>query len=389
MKIVLFTHPSFLTSQSMPRFAAMLSDGMIERGHTVDVLSPKPLFYKIPVPARFRKWLGYVDQYVVFPGMVKAKLMSYPKETLFVFADQALGPWIPLVADRPHVIHCHDFLAQRSAEGRIPENPVGRTGVQYQKYIRSGYLSGKNFIAVSKKTQADLHDFYGSVPAISDVVYNGLTGQFLRGNVTKMREKFANQTGIDCTKGYVLHVGGNQWYKNRQGVVEIYSAWRSKAKISIPLILIGAKPDERLTNTFKNNAYQDEIHFLSGVDDDLLKTAYAGASVFLFPSLAEGFGWPIAEAMASGVPVITTNEAPMTEVAGDAAFLIDRRPENVALREQWAKDSALVLDQVLRAEQPMRENRIALGLENVERFDSTKTLDLIEGIYLKVLEKKI
>lgn len=389
MKIVLFTHPSFLTSQSMPRFAAMLSDGMKEREHTVDVLSPKPLFYKIPVPARFRKWLGYVDQYVVFPGMVKAKLMSYPKETLFVFADQALGPWIPLVADRPHVIHCHDFLAQRSAEGQIPENQVGRTGVLYQRYIRSGYLSGKNFIAVSKKTQADLHDFYGSVPPVSEVVYNGLTGQFLKGNVTSMREKFSSHTGIDCSKGYILHVGGNQWYKNRQGVVEIYSAWRSKAEISIPLILIGAKPDERLINACKSTGCQNEIHFLSGLDDEVLKVAYAGASVFLFPSLAEGFGWPIAEAMASGVPVITTNEAPMTEVAGDAALLIGRRPENITLRGEWAKNSALVLDQVLKAEVHARETRITMGLENVERFDSKKTLDLIEGIYLKVLEKKI
>ncbi|TCD02673.1 glycosyltransferase family 1 protein [Pedobacter psychroterrae] len=389
MKIVLFTHPSFLTSQSMPRFAAMLSDGMEERGHTVDVLSPKPLFFNIPVPAQFKKWFGYIDQYIIFPGTVKAKLSSYPKETLFVFADQALGPWIPLVADRPHVIHCHDFLAQQSAKGQMPENPVGRTGVQYQKYIRRGYLSGKNFIAVSRKTQADLHDFYGSVPTVSEVVYNGLTGEFSKGGMAKMRERFSRQTGIDCSKGYILHVGGNQWYKNRQGVLEIYSAWRSLRGPDIPLILIGAKPDERLMAALKKTGYMDEIHFLSGIDDDLLKTAYAGASVFLFPSLAEGFGWPIAEAMASGVPVITTNEAPMTEVAGDAAFLIERRPANAALKGQWAKDSALVLDQVLKAEEQARENRIDMGLENVKRFDSKKTLDLIESIYLKVLEKNI
>ncbi|WP_225869466.1 glycosyltransferase family 4 protein [Pedobacter psychroterrae] len=373
----------------MPRFAAMLSDGMEERGHTVDVLSPKPLFFNIPVPAQFKKWFGYIDQYIIFPGTVKAKLSSYPKETLFVFADQALGPWIPLVADRPHVIHCHDFLAQQSAKGQMPENPVGRTGVQYQKYIRRGYLSGKNFIAVSRKTQADLHDFYGSVPTVSEVVYNGLTGEFSKGGMAKMRERFSRQTGIDCSKGYILHVGGNQWYKNRQGVLEIYSAWRSLRGPDIPLILIGAKPDERLMAALKKTGYMDEIHFLSGIDDDLLKTAYAGASVFLFPSLAEGFGWPIAEAMASGVPVITTNEAPMTEVAGDAAFLIERRPANAALKGQWAKDSALVLDQVLKAEEQARENRIDMGLENVKRFDSKKTLDLIESIYLKVLEKNI
>jgi len=389
MNIVLFTHPSFLTSQSMPRFAAMLSDGMKKQGHTVEVLSPKPRFFNIPVPAQFKKWFGYIDQYIIFPRVVKAKLSSYPKETLFVFADQALGPWVPLVSDKPHVIHCHDFLAQRSAVGELAENPVGWTGVQYQKYIRKGYLSGRNFIAVSKKTQSDLHDFYGSVPPVSEVVYNGLTGQFLKGVAVTMRTKFSEQTGIDCSKGYVLHVGGNQWYKNRQGVVEIYSAWRSKHDIGIPLILIGAKPNKRLLDAFNRTRYQNDIHFLCGIPDDLLKTAYAGAAVFLFPSLAEGFGWPIAEAMASGVPVITTNEAPMTEVAGDAACLIARRPSHAQHRDQWALDSAMKLEEVLSLTVQERENMVNRGLENVKRFDAKGALDLIEGIYLKVLEKKI
>src|SRR5437763_1072894 len=101
----------------MPRFATMLSDGMKQRGHTVELLTPSPRFYRLPVPAYIKKWFGYIDQYILFPRAVKKRLKKMHQECLFIFTDQALGPWIPLVKDRPHVIHCHDFLAQRSALG--------------------------------------------------------------------------------------------------------------------------------------------------------------------------------------------------------------------------------------------------------------------------------
>ena len=64
--------------------------------------------------------------------------------------------------------------------------------------------------------------------------------------------------------------------------------------------------------------------------DDLVKMAYVGASLFLFPSLAEGFGWPIAEAMASGCPVITTNKRPMTEVTKGTGRLIEKMPKEIS-----------------------------------------------------------
>jgi glycosyltransferase involved in cell wall biosynthesis len=82
-----------------------------------------------------------------------------------------------------------------------------------------------------------------------------------------------------------------------------------------------------LTKSLESSPYKADIHWLSGIDDEHVAHAYSGAAVFLFPSLGEGFGWPIAEAMASGCPVVTTDEAPMTEVAGEAGFLIPRRPQ--------------------------------------------------------------
>ena len=142
MHIVQFVHPDFLNSKSMPRFAQMIAEGMRARGHLVDIWTARPLAYGVPAPARLKKWLGYIDQFIFFPLLVRWRLRQLQADTLFVFGDQALGPWVPLVACRPHVIHVHDFMALRSALGEFAQNPTGWAGRQYQALIRRGFSRG-------------------------------------------------------------------------------------------------------------------------------------------------------------------------------------------------------------------------------------------------------
>jgi len=242
LDIVFFVHPNFLDSQSMPRFATMLINGMKKRGHHVEVLSPKPFFFGLLRKSRWNKWLGYIDQYIIFPRQVNKLLDNKSKNKLYVFSDQALGPWVPMVASYPHIIHCHDFLALRSALGEFPENKSGWTGKQYQAFIRRGFNKGKNFISVSNNTKNELHRFLTSPYSLSTVVYNGLNQSFGPGNVEESRNLLGKQMGINLTDGYLLHVGGNQWYKNRKGVIEIYESWCSLNKNTLPLLMIGKKP---------------------------------------------------------------------------------------------------------------------------------------------------
>ena len=208
MKIVIFTHPAFHVSQSMPRYAKMLGNGMESRGHEVEFWTAEKFFCRVISPFTIKKWLGYIDQYLIFPLQVKIRLRKYTPETLFVFADQALGPWVPLVSKRAHIIHCHDFLAQRSAFGEMPENPVSLTGKTYQALIRNGFRKGKNFISVSKKTREDLHEFLKFPPYFSKVVYNGLNFPFKPLNPCEARNLLSEKTGLELISGYILHVGG-------------------------------------------------------------------------------------------------------------------------------------------------------------------------------------
>ncbi len=385
MKIVFFTHPDFLGSQSMPRFAAMLSEGMKERGHEVEIWSPQPKFFKLSSIGPLKKWLGYIDQFVVFPSELKKRLKRYPPDTLFVFADHALGPWVPLVKDRNHVIHCHDFLAQRSARKEITENPTGFTGRVYQNFIWRGYSKGKNFISVSNKTDQELLQFLAAEPQLHEVVYNGLNRPFEILDAIEARVLMSKITGLDLSEGYILHIGGNQWYKNRLGVIEVYESWRKLSNNKLPLLMIGKYPALPLEMKKRASEFKDDIIFLADILDEQLQQAYSGARLLLFPSLAEGFGWPIAEAMASGCPVVTTNEAPMTEVAGEAAFLIDRKPEAPQYVISWANEAAQIVNKVISLSPSDLQMVIDAGIKNSMRFDTNNALNSVENIYKKIL----
>lgn len=379
-KIVFITHPLFLGSNSMPRYASWLADGMQQKGYEVQIVRPEAKFYKLPVPASLKKWLGYVDQYLVFPKRLKKLVAALPGNTLYVLTDHALGPYAPVIKNKKHIVHCHDFLAQRSALDEIPENPTSRSGKVYQDFIKRGYVQAKNFISISKRTQEDLVRFMRPrTPEYATVVYNALNQPFYVLDKAACRKAVGNYINADVANGYVLHVGGNQWYKNRVGVIKIYNSLREQG-YALPLVLLGTTPSAKLTQEYNNSKYKGDIHFITNAPNDLLNKAYSGADVFIFPSLAEGFGWPIIEAMASGTVVATTDEAPMNEVAGKAACLLERCPADNDDTLRWAPKSAEKIITLLASE-AKREEYVALGLENVTRFDSLATLDKIEEIY--------
>ena len=387
MQIIFFSNPNFFGSEkrpafsSMPRFTNMLVDGMKDKAHDVSIWTPNSTFFDLPVPAKLKKWMGYIDQYVMFPIQVRRRLKKVSPETIFVFTDQAQGPWMPLVKHRNHVMHCHDFLAQWAALGQIKGQEVGFTGKMYQKFIRDGFKKGKNFITSSYKTDTDLKKLMPEANLNTYMIYNGLEEFYKPLNKINVRETLSLTLSINLSNGYLLHVGGNHWYKNRNGVIEIYNAWRSMTKKRMPLLLVGPPPDDFIEKVRKESSYRNDIHFLVGQSDTVVSQIYAGASLFLFPSFAEGFGWPSAEAMACGCPVITSNEAPMTEVVSDAGFLIPLRDQENP--KQWASDAALVVEEVLNT--PNQDELIAKSLANAKRFNKQKAMDDFEQVYDRIV----
>jgi glycosyltransferase involved in cell wall biosynthesis len=388
MNLVLYTHPPFLGSQSHPHFARMLQEACRARGHTVTLRQPAAVAHRWVAPGRLAKWAGYADQYLLFPPQLRAAMRRDPPRTLYVFCDQALGPWVPQAAQRPHVVHCHDLLALRSALGEIPENPTSASGRVYQHYIRSGFRRARHFISVSQKSRADLHRCGGVTPITSEVVYNGLNHPY-RPLAADVALRALQQAGLPVQeRGFLLHVGGGQWYKNSVGVVHLYASHARAAaqagREPMPLWMVSPPPGAALRAALAMVPPQGSVQFFGGLASDTLQALYSQARALLFPSLAEGFGWPIAEALACGCPVLTTGEAPMTEVGGEAATYLPRltHPGDLPL---WALVGAGVLQAILTQPAAERERRAAAGVAWARRFDPERAIDGYLAIYERVL----
>lgn len=387
MKLVLHTHPTFLGLTSQEHYAHSLAEAFRQRGHTVEVRRPEACVRRWLSRGSLSKWAGYIDQYLLFPRQLRAAMRRDPPSTLYVFCDQALGPWVPLAAHRPHVVHCHDLLALRSALGQIAEHRTSLTGRLYQRYIRRGFQQARHFISISQHTRDDLHRHGHVVPVTSEVVHNGLNHPYqpLPSEVVRQRLRQAGlpADGPRC----VLHVGGGQWYKNSVGVVLLYARYVRIAvradETPLPLWMVSPPPDAALQAALARVPAAGSVCFFRGLDNSTLEALYSHAEVLLFPSLAEGFGWPIIEALACGCPVITTGAAPMTEVGGDVAVYLPR----LALTDDanlWAQNGAQVLVEVLKRPPAERERRSEKGRAWASRFAADVAIEGYLSIYQRV-----
>jgi glycosyltransferase involved in cell wall biosynthesis len=176
---------------------------------------------------------------------------------------------------------------------------------------------------------------------------------------------------------YLLFVGTLEPRKNLTTLLHAYAMLRDEGCSMGSKLVVAGRTGwlyADIFDTVKTLALEDEVVFTGFVADEDLPDLYRGAHMLVFPSLYEGFGLPILEAMASGVPVITSHTASMPEVAGDAAILVDPHDPKAI-----AEGIARVL-----AEDGLREALIQKGLARAQRYtwDSVaqKTLELYAAL---------
>jgi glycosyltransferase involved in cell wall biosynthesis len=384
MNIVVFTHPAFMDSQSMPRFAGMLQRAYVARGHQVTMWSPQARVFNWVPPGGLKKWAGYIDQYLLFPAWVRRQLRKQPAGTLYIFSDQAQGPWVPLVKHLPHVVHAHDLLALRSALGDIPEHATGWSGRIYQRYIRRGFRQARHFIAISGGTRDDLIRFGGVRSDQVDVVHNGLNYRYAPMLDVESAAELKQRALPIEPDGMLVHVSGGLWYKNVPGVLRLYAAYARRHDRPLPLWMLGDMRPESFADVLAELPPQGQVRFVKGLSNESLRAAYSRARALIFPSLYEGFGWPIIESQACGCPVITTAEPPMNEVGGPAGLYLPRlRASDDPLA--WAARGAAVLDGLLSESATERVERSARSVAWSRRFDADIAIDSYLQVYQKAL----
>ncbi len=189
-------------------------------------------------------------------------------------------------------------------------------------------------IAVSESTKKDIETYYGRTKNVH-VIHHGIDHERFRIFTTAEKEEGLRKLQKEyptLTTPYILFVGQIQPRKNIVRLVEAFTSLRSSGSIDIDMQLVIAGGhgwnNKEIYEAIERSSQRAHITVTGAVTDELLPTLYAHARVFVLPSLQEGFGIPLIEAAACGVPIVTSNRSSMEELARGAGVLVN--PMNVS-----------------------------------------------------------
>ena len=315
---------------------------------------------EVPVRARNRvEWVR--GEQMLLPGLARRAGVD---------VLHSLGSTAPARGRYARVVTIHDLLYRR-----VPEAHFGVRGLGMRILVPLAARSSHAVIAASQATRDDLVSLLGLAPERVDVIAFG-PGQTAR--ATPLAERPVRERFALGDRAVVLSLSAKRPHKNLGALLRALARIEA-AERPIAVLPGFATPHEgelrRLAETLGIAA---DVRFPGWLGPEELEGLFAIARAFVFPSLYEGFGLPVLEAMARGVPVACSASGPFSEVVGDAALLFD--PE--APREIAEAVRRLVADGALR------ERLVAAGRERLTRFSWARTAHETVGVYERVLARR-
>lgn len=360
MKILLIGNYAPDRQESMLRFSHLLESELRARGHRVQLLQPRARLNRAGAsPEGKAKWLGYIDKFVLFPALLKR---AARRADIVHITDHSNAMYVRHLKNAPLLLTCNDVFAIRSALGLVPENPTSATGKVLQKLILNGLNRAPHIACISENTREQLLEVSSRSPDSTTVIEMGLNYPYF-------------PMPAEEAEPFILHVGGNQWYKNRKGVLQIYRALCDKMGNETPRLVMAGKEFTPEMEDYCAQHNLGGVMRVEGASNEELRALYSRARAFIFPSLAEGFGWPIVEAQACGCRVMTTDLPPMNGIGGEAAVLCD--PLDVA-------GAADQLRALLDEDETQCQTRVEAGLKNAERFTTASMVEQYERRYREI-----
>ena len=353
MKVLLIGNYPSDKQQSMIRFADLLVRIYKPHGQ-VRLMLPPVLVAGLPgLPRLARKYLAYIDKLLLFPIWLIIRSHAFD---LVHIADQSNAFYAFVCPRRRCIVTCHDLLAVRGAMGdpavACKPSPIG---IWLQKLILAGLRQPHAVAFVSRASRSDFHRFVG-VPTHQRqaVIPSPLNAPFTA-NITSLGLSTEEQALLP-NDPYLLMVGSAHPRKNRALALRVMQQLGSAAPYR--LVFAGAPlvPEEQAFITA--HLLSQQVVSIKSPSHALLNHLYGQAHALLFPSYAEGFGWPLIEAQACGCPVVASTTTSIPEVAGEAALYAD--PTDVSAFSRH----------VLSLEDPdLRRHLVQLGFDNLRRFD--------------------
>jgi len=224
----------------------------------------------------------------------------------------------------------------------------------------------ERIISVSQATKNDIIKFFKIPEEKIKVIYPGFN------NICSLSPKT-----IEISGKYFLYVGVIKERKNLLNAVRAFCEFKKKDSQDYKLFIIGKKGGEyyeKINDFIKNNKLEKEIIFLDFIDDNELSYIYKNAQVLVFPSMIEGFGFTILEAMSCGLPVITSNCSSMAEVGDEAVLLVD--PKEI-------ESISNAMEKIVNNED-IRKKLIQKGYEQIKNFSWQKSAEEFIDLFKKI-----
>jgi glycosyltransferase involved in cell wall biosynthesis len=285
---------------------------------------------------------------------------------------------LPPLARARGVVTVHDLSFEALSD--VHEPALRR---YLQRSVPYSVERADHIFADSESTRQEVMRWYGVAPARISVVYPGVDTRFrvMNANVPEdARQLERVQQEFDLHPGFLLSIGTLEPRKNVTTTIRAFSRYAASGATGTILVIAGGDgwlgQRETLEKLVRDLGLEDQVRFLGYVADPYLPALINLARALIYPSRYEGFGLPVLEALACGVPVITARNTSLPEAGGEAARYIDEAEDDAALARE--------IQRVLH-DAGEREKMIARGLEHAARFTWEATARRVVELYETVL----
>lgn len=291
------------------------------------------------------------DRYLKYPLIARQSRADYN-----IIASESYSFLLLVLPPERTVAICHDL------HPLIYRGWSGTYRLRYKLNLRL-MRRAHAIVTVSEHTRKDLLKYCPFIPPEKVfAIHNGLERKWRRIEDEARLNPIRRTYGLEG-KTIVLHVGNDNWYKNFATLLRAVAAVDDPNLVLVKVGDCGASNRELVQQLGIAKRF---VH-IRGADDDQLMCLYSLASMLVFPSLHEGFGWPPLEAMACGCPVITTRQASLQEVCGEACLYVG--PRDV--------DGIAAAIRTLKDDPDTRADLIRRGLLQAQKFDWRTTAQAI------------
>jgi glycosyltransferase involved in cell wall biosynthesis len=303
------------------------------------------------------------------------KYIHWPKiETIIGEVDivHGLASLVPETSKSKKVVTIYDLTLFSHPE----THPRLRTK-QYARLMDYSVKASDAILAISESTKKDILNFFDIDENKIFVSYCGIDHDLFKpldesGPIEAVKRKYA------ISKKYIYYLGTIEPRKNVDVLLTSFSIIKEKTKGEFQLVLSGMVGwlIEDLIKEIEFFAESNDLIFTGYVKNEEAAALYNGAEVFVYPSQYEGFGIPVAEAMACGCPVVTSDSSSLPEVVGEAGLLVE--PNNA---EALADSILNVL-----SDNTLKQSLKKMGLQRAQKFNWKNTAKVTKSVYERILE---